>query len=168
MARDRIEHATQRMKLARSFTHHCLEDLAPEQWFWQPADGMNHIAWHVGHLAFAQYFLCLKRIRDRIEADEPLISTKFLKRYKRGSSPDPMPENNETIAELRRVVDGVFDEAMRELAKWTDEELDVPSSPPHPVFDTKLGAIEWCPQHEMMHAGQMTLLRRLMGRGPKW
>ncbi|MEM6799444.1 MAG: DinB family protein [Planctomycetota bacterium] len=168
MTNANLEHAIGRMKLARQMTNSFLEDLEQEQWFWQPGGEMNHIAWHVGHLAFAQYFLCLKRLRDRIEADEALISTKFLKRYKRGSKPDPLPENNESLEEIRRVFDGVFAQAMTELATYNDEQLDVPSSPPHPIFTTKLGAINWCPQHEMMHAGQIVLLRRMMGKTPKW
>ena len=168
MSRQNLDHAIERMKLARQMTKTFLEDLEPAQWFWQPAEGMNHIAWHVGHLAFAQYFLCMKRVRDRVESDEGLISTKFLKRYKRESKPDPLPENNETIDELLRVFHGVFDQSLGVLADHTDASLDVPTSPPHPIFSTKLGAVNWCPQHEMMHAGQIVLLRRLMGKTPQW
>lgn len=156
------------MKLARGLINPMLDDLEPDQWFWQPAEGQNHIAWHVGHLAFAQYFLCLKRQRDRTEADLDLISTKFLKRYKQGSQPKASPAENEPLAEIRRVFDGVFARAMQELANYTDADRSVPTSPPHPVFDTKLGAINWCPQHEMMHAGQIVLLRRLQGKEPKF
>jgi hypothetical protein len=42
----------------------------------------------------------------------------------------------------------------------------VPLEQPRPLFKTKLGAIEWCAQHEFVHAGQIALLRRLMGKAP--
>ena len=43
-------------------------------------------------------------------------------------------------------------------------ELDWPAEPPHPRFKTKLGAIEYSPFHEYVHAGQIAMLRRLMGK----
>jgi hypothetical protein len=166
--RTRLDPAIERIRFSRGMTLGFLEDLAPEDWFWQPAPGMNHIAWHVGHLAFAMYFLCLKRIRDRIEEDEALVSTAFLKRYKRESSPSADPAENFAVDELLRVFHGVFDRSMDELAKWDDASLDIPTFPPHPVFSTKLGGVEWCSQHELMHCGQIVLLRRLRGRSPRW
>jgi len=48
----------------------------------------------------------------------------------------------------------------------SDAELDVPVEQPHPVFTTKLEAVEYAPQHELIHAGQIALLRRLMGKAP--
>lgn len=168
MSRTRLGPALERIRFSRGMTESFLEGLQPEQWFWQPVEGMNHIGWHVGHLAFAQYFLCLKRVRDRIEEDESLITTAFLKKYKQGSQPRSESTENFSPEQLRHVFDEVHRTALAELAGRTDEELDVPTQPPHPVFDTKLGAIEWCSQHELMHCGQIVLLRRMMGRQPKW
>jgi uncharacterized damage-inducible protein DinB len=56
---------------------------------------------------------------------------------------------------------------LAELADRTDEQLDVPVDPPHPVFNTKLEAIGWCSNHELLHTGQIALLRRLMGKPPR-
>lgn len=142
--------------------------ITPDEWFWQPGEGLNHLAWHVGHVAFAQYFLCLKRVRDRIESDLELIPTSFLKRYKFGSKPSPDPAKNATIDDLLATFRGVHELALRELAERTDAELDTPTHPPHPFFDTKLGAIEWCSQHELIHCGQIMLLRRLLGKPAVW
>ena len=166
--RARLGPALERIRFAREMTEGFLEAVPPEDWFWQPAPGMNHLAWHVGHLAFAQYFLCLKRVRDRTEEDEALVPTRFLKRYKRESAPSPDPAQNEPVEELLRVFRGVHQRSLLELAERTDAELDTPTAPPHPVFDTKLGAIEWCSQHELMHCGQIVLLRRLRGKAPTW
>ncbi len=164
----RLTIALQRIRDARSMTERMLEGLQPSDWFWQPADGMNPIAWHVGHMAFAEYFLCLKRLRGRIPEDESLVTTHFLKKYKQGSRPNADPGENYEPDAILRILAGIHEQAMRELGEQTDATLEVPSQPPHPVFTTKLGAIEWCSQHEMMHNGQITLLRRLMGKPPRW
>lgn len=168
LTRERLAAAVARIEFSREMTLGLLEDLEPSEWFWQPADGMNSIGWHVGHLAFAEYFLCLKRLRDRTEADRSLIPTAFLKRYKQGSQPSGDPEHNHSPEEILATLTGVHEQAVTELADYTDQQLLVPSRPQHPVFDDKMGAVEWCSQHELMHAGQITTLRRLLGKTPRW
>ena len=39
------------------------------------------------------------------------------------------------------------------VGKNTVAELNVPVEQPHPVFKTKLEAVEYAPQHELVHAG---------------
>ena len=70
--------------------------------------------------------------------------------------------------ELRAVLDRVHVEALKLLPTLTEAELDQPVDKPPPVFTTKLGALLWCAQHEMPHAGQIGLLRRLFGKPPLW
>lgn len=101
--RTRLEAALERIRDSRSTTERMIEDVRGDEWFWHPGEGMNHIAWHLGHLAFAQYFLCLKRQRDRTIEDESLITTQFLKRYKQGSVPTGDPAANSTVEEIRSV-----------------------------------------------------------------
>ena len=63
--------------------------------------------------------------------------------------------------------DRVHAQAVEELSQYTDEQLDVPSEPSHPAFTTHLGAVGFASQHELLHAGQIVLLRRLMGKEAK-
>jgi hypothetical protein len=53
-----------------------------------------------------------------------------------------------------------------ELARLPGGVLDETVDNPHPMFSTKLGALMFCPFHEMLHAGQIGLLRRLFGNAP--
>lgn len=62
--------------------------------------------------------------------------------------------------------DQVHARSLQELAGQTDEDLDVKLPEPHAVFDTKLGSVFFCSAHEMLHAGQIGLIRRLLGRTP--
>jgi DinB superfamily len=165
MSRARLQAALDRLERSRGYTQSFLTDLAPEEWFWQPAGGTTHVAWQVAHVAVAQYALCLMRVRGKTEADDALLPEGFFDRFKRGSVPVAGAENNPSQDVILRVFEAVYRQSLAELAEKTDEELDAPVDP-HPMFKTKLGAIEFAPQHEMVHAGQIGLLRRLMGRAP--
>jgi DinB superfamily len=161
-----LESAIERIKFARQYTSRFLDDLSAEDWFWQPSQFTTHVAWQVGHLAVAQYNLCLRRVRDRIDADHTLISDSFIELYRFGSTPLDNRSQYMAIEEIRHVFDAVHQQAISELSQRSDADLDVPVERPHAAFTTKLGAVEWCAPHEMLHAGQIGLLRRLMGKPP--
>jgi hypothetical protein len=165
-ASQRLPAAIERIKFAREYTHRFLPGLSDDEWFWCPSELVTHIAWQVGHLAVSQYNLTMRRIRGRTAADEKLIPDRFIDAFKLGSTPDASPANNPPLAEIRRVFDAVYRQALSELAARTDAELDVPVEQPHPVFKTKLEAVEYNPPHELVHAGQIALLRRMMGKPP--
>ena len=162
----RIEAALERVRRSRHFTESFLQDLANDEWFWRPRELTTHIAWQVGHLAVAQYNLCLRRLRGRTAEDEALIPVSFIDSFKLGSTPKAGAAGNPPLAEIQRVFEAVHRQALAELAERTDADLDVPVEQPHPAFKSKLGAVEWCSQHELVHAGQIALLRRLMGKAP--
>jgi hypothetical protein len=54
------------------------------------------------------------------------------------------------------------------LPGLAEAELDQTVPHPHPFATTKLLALLWCAHHEMLHAGQIGLLRRLLGYPPIW
>jgi hypothetical protein len=165
-SRPRLEAAIERIQSARQYTSQFLTGLSDEEWFWSPRELTTHIAWQVGHLAVAQYNLCLRRVRGRTTGDESLVSDSFVDAFKLGSQPVAERAGNPPLEEIRRVFAAVHDTAVGELATCSDAELDVPLEQPHQVFKTKLAAVEYCPPHELVHAGQIALLRRLMGKPP--
>jgi uncharacterized damage-inducible protein DinB len=61
---------------------------------------------------------------------------------------------------------GVHEQVLRELSALNEDELDHPVPHPHPFAKTKLTALLWCSHHEMLHAGQIGLLRRQLGHPP--
>jgi DinB superfamily len=166
MSRTRLQAALDRMERSRRYTKQFLSDLQPQEWFWQPSELPTHIAWQVAHVAVAQYMLCLFRARGKKDSDNALVPEGFLDHFKRGSVPAPGPENNPSLDVIQRVFDAVHRQALAELAERTDEELDAPLAEPHPAFKTKLEAVEFASTHELVHAGQIGLLRRLMGKPP--
>lgn len=162
----RLQEAIDRMRFARGYTMMYVDQIDPSEWFRMPAEGVTHFAWQLGHLAMADYRLCLERIRGARPEDEALISEDFLAKYGRGSIPDPDPANNATPEEIVAVVNRVREQVLTELPALSDVDLDEPPLKPHRLFHTKLGSIQWCGQHELLHAGQIALLRRLFGHAP--
>lgn len=167
MARQQL--AIEQILAAREYTKLTLAEVPMSDWFRQPAAGVTHVAWQVGHLAVAEYGLALKRLRGEQAEDEALISTAFRQQFGRGSQPHPDPAANPSPEEIRAVFDRVHVAAVRYLPTLSDAELDeTAGDPPHPLFTTKLGALLWCARHEMAHTGQIALLRRLFGSAPRW
>ena len=163
---NQLQFAIRQIEFARAYTSTLLDGLTDDDWFRQPASSPTHIAWQVGHLAMAEYGLCLFRLRGRRAEDLDLMSSKFRKQYSKGSQPDPERENNPTPAELRQTLERVHRQALSELATCTAQQLAEPIEEPYAVTPTKLGALFFCSHHEMLHAGQIGLLRRLLGKAP--
>jgi uncharacterized damage-inducible protein DinB len=161
-----LQLAIRQIEFARGYTLTLLDGLTDEDWSRRPAEAVTHIAWQVGHLAMAEYGLCLFRIRGRKPEDLDLMSSKFRKQYSKGSQPAPQPADNPTPAELRQVLDRVHQQTLKELAVCTEPQLVEPIDEPYAVTPTKLGALFFCSHHEMLHAGQIGLLRRLLGKSP--
>jgi hypothetical protein len=161
----RLEIAVKQIEFARQYLLGMIADIPDEDWFRMP-QGVTHVGWQVAHLAMAQYGLCLFRLRGRRSEDMNLMSADFRKKFSKGSVPNPDPGENPAPEEIRAVLSRVHQQAMTELPGYTDADLDVPVDEPRAVFDTKIGALVFCSLHEMMHAGQIGLLRRLLGRTP--
>jgi len=162
----RLEIARRQIETARQYTLGLIADLEDALWFRQPAEGITHVAWQIGHLAVAEYGLGLFRLRGRGEGDGQLVSSSFRKQFGKGSQPDPDPNRNPSPADLRQVLERVHQQVLRELAGYTEADLDTPVEEPHALFATKLGCLYFCSLHEMMHAGQIGLVRRLLGKQP--
>ena len=65
-------------------------------------------------------------------------------------------------------MDRVHGLVQREVPKFTDAELEQPLLAPHRLAQTKYEALLWCGYHESLHAGQIGLIKRLLGQPAKW
>jgi hypothetical protein len=161
-----LEIAIQQIEFARGYTLELINDVPHDDWFRMPAGCASHIGWQAAHLAIAQYGLCLFRQRDRRPDDAELFDGKYRKRYGKGTTPNADPVNNSTPDEILATLDRVHRQSLRELAEIPDAQLAEPCDMPYAGYPTKLGALLFCSHHEMLHAGQIGLLRRLLGKDP--
>jgi uncharacterized damage-inducible protein DinB len=165
---NRLQLAIDQIIFARNYTLELLEQTPSAEWYRQSAGGVSHVAWQVGHLAYAEYRLALWRIRGQQLEDDTLFSHDFVRLFGPDSVPDFDPANYLAPAEIRAMLDRVHERTLRELRSLDEAELDQPVPHPHRFAKTKLLALLWCAQHEMLHAGQIGLLRRLLGYPPMW
>jgi hypothetical protein len=165
---DDVETLVQEVNRSRMYTNLLLDSIAEADWFRQSADRISHVAWQVGHLAVGQYRMALLVIRGPQPSDEQLISEAFVQRFQPGSVPDPDLEQHFSAQEIREVFQRVHAQTIAELQQLTPASLHESVSPAHPMFSTRGGAIRWSTHHEYTHAGQISLLRRLLGYQPLW
>jgi hypothetical protein len=165
---NRLQFAIDQIVFARNYTLGLLDQTPMTEWFQIPPSGVSHVAWQVGHLAYAEYRLALWRIRDKQPQDDALFSPEFVRTLGAGSIPDADPGKYPPASEIRAALDRVHEQALRELQGLGEAELDQPVPHPHPFAKTKLLALLWCAHHEMVHAGQIGLLRRQLGHAPLW
>ena len=162
-----LESALTQIRTARLYTKDMLRHVNDDDWFRQPSEGVTHVTWQVGHLAVAEYGLALKRLRGEKSDDAHLISPDFRKLFGKGSIPDPDQSVYPSPNEIRAILDRVHNQVMDEVGAMSEEAMSDPvGEPTHPMFKTKLEALQWCAQHEFIHAGQIALLRRLFGAEP--
>ena len=164
-APSRIDIALEQIRSARAYTKTLLEGLDDDQWFWMPDSQTTHIAWQVGHIAIAQYGLTLFRQRGRHTDDANLMTSPVRKLFMKGTSPkqrDAYPG----VDEIRALMDRVTAQMEKEVPTFDNAELDDPVDPPNAAFPTRYGSLLFAAHHEMLHAGQIGLLRRLMGLEP--
>ncbi len=165
---DRLAIALRKIEFTRNYTMISLEGLSADDWFWVPEnthDYVTHIAWQVGHIAMSEYGLTLFRQRGRKLEDAELMSGKFRKLFLKGSTPKNDREAYPTPDEILEVLDKVHQQMRAEIATF-EQTLDEESGAPHAGFATKYGALLFAADHEMLHAGQIGMLRRLMGKPP--
>ena len=164
--RREVEIATKQIEFARDYTLSLLEDIADDQWFEMPVGLHTHVAWQIGHLAMAEYGLCLFRQRGRAEIDSKLMSSSFRKKFSKGTTPNPDPAANPGVDEIRDVFHRVHQQAMSELQGFDDAGRSEAVDMPYAVHANQLGSLYFCAAHEMLHAGQIGMLRRALGKAP--
>lgn len=151
----------------RDYTMQLLDDLSDDEWYWSPGTAVTHAAWQAGHIAMAQYGLTLFRQRGRQSIDTELMTGKFRKKFMKGTQPTADRDDYPTPDEIRNVLDAVNQQMLAELADFDNpQHLSEPIDEPNAGFGNKLGSLLFACDHEMLHAGQIGLLRRLMGKAP--
>ncbi len=82
-----LELACKQIEFARGYTKSLLQDVEGDDWFRCPTEATTHLAWQIGHLAMAEYGLCLFRIRGRQPEDLELMSGAFRRNTVRAQRP---------------------------------------------------------------------------------
>lgn len=148
-----------------------IERVPHEDWFKMPM-GITHVAWNVGHLAIAEYFLGLVFVRGPLESDGDFIPGNYGELFGYNSAPSPDPAVYPSPSEMLHTLDAVHRQVLAETKAMSAESLDESclflegEFDHHPIFEKKGGALEWIAFHEHVHIGTIGLLRRELGARP--
>ena len=158
------------IKTTRQYVLQILGGVDESLWFRMPTEGVTHVAWQVGHMTVAQYRLGIVRLRPAVPEDARLFSVdmvNMMKLFGQGSTPVPDPAAYPPIEEIRRAFHASFEQMMTELPSYSEAQLEEPVLIAHPLFTKKIDSLWSCSRHEAMHAGQIALLKRLLGLPPR-
>lgn len=150
-----------RLTLARKWTNDLIADIDESQWFFQPGPGLGHVAWQLGHLAASQIVLVHMRCFGR--KFEDCAPADYMGTFARGSTPVADPSKYPSIKMIREFFNRTQAEVLDKVSGLSAADLDQ-ATEPHPMFTNRGGAIGMAAMHETFHAGQIAMIRRLMGK----
>ena len=139
------------------------EDLKPEEYLHRPCSGGNNTAWILGHLILTDR-LALARAGV---SDLPALPAEFEKRFGRDEAASKATEFGDVtiLLPLFHRHRELLIEAVREMSPAA---LEKPLDKPHPLYGSQTWeAIHFASGvHTATHVGQITIIRRSMGKPP--
>jgi hypothetical protein len=144
-------------KLLQRYT----SDLAASDYLHRPTPKANCAAWLIGHLVLTE-----RRALELLNVtDPPPVPTDFARRFSREEG---CPQANEfgDVMALMPLFDEHRTRLIDAVRRAGPELLDKPVDKPHPMFNTVGQFTSFASHHVMLHAGQITIIRRSLGRPP--
>lgn len=139
------------------------EDLTEPEFHHQPVPGANSAAWIVGHLA-----VTARRTAERVGATElPVLTEDFVGRYSQSKKPAEVQSDLGTKEELLSLFTRCTDKLMEALGTLPAESLDGPALNPGRFANNYGEAILFGSLHFAMHCGQISMIRRSLGKPPQ-
>ena len=138
-----------------------LQDLTDADLLLRPVPSANHIAWQMGHLIRAELEL-LKIISAANTVPLPADWDSVHSKEAAGTEP---PVGFRSKAEYMELYAKVRENSTKVLGTLADSDLEKPTSGRMASFAPTWGALlVLIANHPMMHAGQIAVLRRKLGK----
>jgi hypothetical protein len=153
---------TSAYRMSRQLLHRMVDDLTDAEFGHQPVPGANSAAWIVGHLG-----VTARRTADRLGATGlPELTEEFVGRFSATRQPAREQRDLGTKAELLALFDGCVEKLIEALRALPVEALANPHAG-GPAFATNYGeAVLFGTLHVAMHCGQLSTIRRSLGKPP--
>jgi uncharacterized damage-inducible protein DinB len=150
---------------ALQMNHHVLQiylsDLSDADLLVRPVPAANHIAWQLGHLISAEASF-LKQIPG---AAPPELPAGFDKQHAKEMATSATPTGFGKKQEYLDLFEKVRGSTLAALDGIPDAQLDTPTTGPMAKFFPTVGSLFLlAANHELMHAGQVAVLRRKLGK----
>lgn len=148
---------------ARQLLHRMMDDLTPKEFDHQPVSGANSAAWIVGHLTVTNW----RMIRAIGALPVPDLDPAFVERFSKTGQAAGAQRDLGTPTELVQMFDTSIDQILQMLSLIPLEVLAAPSQLQGPPAENLADAIQFRALHIVLHAGQISLIRRSLGKPPK-
>jgi len=149
-------------RMARRMVHVMCDDLTPEEFRHQPVPGANSAAWVVGHLA-----VTARRTAERLGAtDLPVLTEEFIGQYSATKTPAGAQTDLGYKAQLLALFDVCVENLTEAVVKLPAEALTGPPPNPRRLAENYAEAVLFGALHVTMHCGQLSTIRRSLGKPP--
>ena len=148
-------------RMAGQLVHRMTHDLSPADFAHQPVPGANSAAWVVGHLA-----VTLWRTAERLgAADLPALPPGLLDTFTQTGKPAGDQSALGDPAALLALFDTCLAKVIAAVPSIPTAKLTEPAT--RPGFATTFGeGVLFGALHIAMHTGQLSLIRRSLGKPP--
>jgi len=137
------------------------EDLQPAEYLHRTCAGANCAAWVLGHLILTERS-ALGRVGV---ADLPPLPEGFEKRFGRDADATKATEFGD-VTVLLPLFNKQRQLLIEKVKGMSADELTKPVEPPHPMFSHVWSLVNLMGLHVMLHNGQISSIRRSLGRPP--
>ncbi len=149
------------LTVSKLLLHRYADDLSRQDFLHRPTPKANCTAWLIGHLTLSE--------RNALKAfavtDLPTLPEGFEKRFSRDAGCPEAAEFGD-VSILLSLFDKHRDLLIDAVKKATAEQLAKPTEKPLAVFKTLGEMAGFMALHVSLHAGQITIIRRSLGRPP--
>jgi hypothetical protein len=159
-ANDVIAHS---LSTAQGMLHRFVDDLKPEEFLHRTTDKANCTAWLIGHLTLT--YRKAAASFGVMPAELPPLPEGYEKQFSREEG-CPQAQQFGDVTRLMPLFDAHSRLLIEAVKRLPAERLDTPSERQHPLFKTAGEFANFMAMHVMLHVGQITLIRRSLGRPP--
>lgn len=164
MAHPLIDAGLAAMAFSRRTVTRLVEDIPQEKYCHQPVSGANHVMWVLGHLADTDDFFL-----ETLGGKPAACPAGWQEKFRMGSKPMPNLSDYPAIEVINQQLHSRREELCAWLSSMNEAELAKPLPKDFEGFAPNMGAMFGAIAcHESLHAGQITVIRRSLGMGPKF
>jgi len=150
------------LKFARRITLGLLEGIEDQQFLHRPLPGGNHAMWIVGHIACED-----DEFLSELAGRKQQLSKPWHDNFGMGSTPSDDASAYPSIAEIKTQLASLREQFLGWLQTMPEARLGQPLPESWATFAPNYAAfMSTAACHEMLHAGQLTVVRRSLGLKP--
>lgn len=139
-----------------------LSDLSDADLLVRPVPTANHIAWQLGHLIASERFHVLQQFPT---CTMPELPIGFAEAHSAAAATGNRPEDFSSLKSYLSHFELMRSATIQVVSTLADDDLDRPASGAVAGFAPTVGAVLMLvSNHTLLHCGQITVVRRLLGK----